>query len=344
MNQTAHIPPDKRLLRDIFNAAVEEVHDIFPETRGRFCILNVVDQEIYGRIYLENTRLPSYAALDKIIEREMRMADDSPTATFNHGARILAYRSRPGSDYMFAGTKARPEINLMAIFDHEMAHLLIPGAIGGHTLSQEIFSESAADVYSVLRSIQRFGAESPGAGTLAWARATNFINSGDPGHFTFFALDALEKMQDRIDFQALSPRETLELARRIALEHTPPDRLVFALQDIFAEYRRVRDRDGDVPALHVLADITLDDKAGYHAFKVGRAVLNRFLDGKILLGGAPCLLKGRYWDSVYSELQQRDAAIEREGLLHGFPQKQPVNDNMPSRGFLISRKIARALS
>jgi hypothetical protein len=307
MTNDGHIPPDRRLLRDIFDAAIAEVHDVFPETRGRFCILNVVDQEIHGRIFLENTGLPSYAALDRIIAREMDKTDDSPTATMNRGARILAYRSRAGSDYMFAGANARPEVNLMAIFDHEMAHLLVPGAIGGDTVTQEIFSESTADVYAAIRSIQRFGAESPGAEKLAWARAMNFINSGDPGHFTFFALDALGQMKD-VNFHALSPRETLDLARRIAAENTPPERLVQRLQHVFRDYRDVRRNDGDVAALAMLADITLDENADRNTFRVGKAVLDRFLAGTILIGGRPCLLEGRYWDSVRGALwRHRDA-------------------------------------
>jgi hypothetical protein len=327
MNDEGHIPPDRRLLRGIFDAAIAEVHDVFPETRGRFCILNVVDQEIHGRIFLENTGLSSYAALQRIIDREMRKTDDSPTATMQCGARILAYRSRPGSDYMFAGINARPEINLMAIFDHEMAHLLIPGAIGGDTLSQEIFAESAADVYSALRSIQRFGDESPGAGKLAWARAMNFIDTGNAGHFTFFALEALEKMKDEIDVYSLTPRATLALARRIAVENTPPERLVRDLRHAFHDYRALRRREGIVPALEMLADAILNSEADDRLFKVGRAVLRDFLKGNITVDGKTCLLEGRYWDSVRDELRSRDAKPDRQRL----PFNQASNDNAQRR-------------
>jgi hypothetical protein len=211
---------------------------------------------------------------------------------------------------MFAGFDAPDEINLMAIFDHEMAHLLIPGAIGGDTLSQEIFSESAADVYAVIRSIQRFGRDSPGAKVLAWARADHFITTGEAGHFTFFALQALARM-DEAEIRRLSPRDSLELARRIAEENTPTERQIYALQDAFEPYRRARHEGGVVNGLATLAEMTLDPRTGGAISRLGGAVLAEYLNDKISFHGQPCQLRGHYWDAVRHDL--------------GMP---PANDNV----------------
>jgi hypothetical protein len=318
MKEPRHTPPARGLLRDMFNAVVREAHEMFPETIGRFCILNVVDQEIHGRIWLENTGLPSYAALERIIDKEMRKTDSSPTATLARGARIISYRSAAGSDNMFAGFDAPPEINLMAIFDHEMAHLLIPGAIGGDTLSQEIFSESAADVYAVIRSIQRFGNDSPGAKILAWARADNFITTGQAGHFTFFALKALERLQEDIDVTKLSPRESLDLARRIAAENTPSEKFVMSLKDAFAPYRRARREGGIFEGLAVLAEMSLDRRETRAVADISTAVLAEFLDGKISIDGHPCPLRGRYWDAVRDDLDAANDNTARKQRIKGY--------------------------
>src|SRR5262249_19627336 len=154
-------------------------------------------------------------------------------------------------------------------------------------------------------------------------------------HFTFFALDALEKLQDKIDFKALSPQQTLELARRIALEHAPHENLVRNLTETFMPYRDAL-KKGDRPAaLKTLMDITLAENSGCYAFRLGARFLEQYLLGAISFGGKRVTLEGPWWVAKRQEMWKRRAQADREGILYGLPQvKNPAanaNDALPAK-------------
>lgn len=318
-------------LSEIFNAAVREAKASYPDLSGRFTVINLPNNAMHGRPEIARTQFKSEDALRAAVKKAIEDSDKlkSSIAMLNEGYCMIVYNPNPASDALFATANMPKPMNVLAIFDHELGHLLIPDAMKNSTLSECLFSEAAADVYAVSRNIQRFGQHAQGASVISWNRAVGFVEHGGQSHFTFFALDALAQLQDKIDFKALTPQQTLQLARRIALEHTPHENLVRNLSEAFQPYRDTLKSHGRDTALKVLMEITLAEESGYYAFRLGAQMLDKYLKGQISVGGKKVMLEGPWWDEKRKELDQRLTKLEKDGILYGFPQvqKQPVNTN-----------------
>ncbi|MEZ0223075.1 MAG: hypothetical protein ACAH83_00850 [Alphaproteobacteria bacterium] len=317
-------------LREIFKVAVREAKESYPDLAGRFTVINLPDNVMHGRLDISRTSFKSEDALRDAVKKAIESSSKlkSSIATLNEDLCMIVYNPNPASDALFTTANMPRPMNVLAIFDHELGHLLIPDAMKTSTLSESLFSEAAADVYAVTRNIQRFGEHAQGASVISWKRAVGFVEHGGQSHFTFFALDALAQMQEKIDFKALTPQQTLQLARRIALEHTPHENLVRNLSDAFQPYRDTLKSHGRDTALKVLMEITLAEESGYYAFRLGAQMLEKYLQGSISVGGKKVKLEGPWWDEKRKELDQRLAKLDKEGILYGFPLvQQPANTN-----------------
>ncbi|TAL27574.1 MAG: hypothetical protein EPN97_17055 [Alphaproteobacteria bacterium] len=323
--------PEEIPLREIFNAAVREAQTSFPALDGCFAVINLPDNRRHGSLDPGKTELNSESALQKALQKavETSKKQKSSIATRTEGLSVIVYNPTASSDALFTTANMPKPMNVLAIFDHELGHLLIPDAMKNSTLSETLFSEAAADVYAVIRNIQRFGQHAQGASVISWKRAIGFVEHGVQSHFTFFALDELEQLQDRIDFKALTPQQSLQLARRVALQHAPHENLVRNLSEAFQPYRDVLKSHGRETALKVLMQITLAEESGYYAFRLGAQMLEKYLQGSVSVGGKKVLLEGLWWDEKRKELEQRLSRLDQEGILYGFPQMQnsPANTN-----------------
>jgi hypothetical protein len=317
-------------LREIFNKAVREAKASYPELKGRFAVVNLPDKRIHGLIELEKTSVKSEIELEKTIRLAMESSQKhrSSMASVREGVMLICYNPTPASDNMFTTANMPKPMNVLAIFDHELGHLLIKDALKNATLSESLYSEAAADVYAAIRNMQRFGKHAQGASVVSWRRAVSFVERGGQTHFTFFALDALAQLKDKFDVTELDPQQTLDLARRIALEHVPHENLVRALSETFAPYREALKTQTREEALKTLMEITLDEKSGPHALRLGARFLEKYLKGVVRFGEKRTILEGPWWDAKRKELEHRLAQAEEQGILYGLPQKQPANTNL----------------
>ncbi len=320
-------------LRDIFNAAVGEAHAAFPGLKGKFAVLNLPDMTIHGSMTEEGTQLGSKKEIEDFVTLAAANSKklNSSIAKRQAEARVIVYNPTAHSERLFT-TQAQPkEMAVYAEFDHELGHLLIADALKNATLSESLYSEAAADTYAVIRNIQRFGDKAAGASVVSWQRAVSFIERGSQSHFTSFTLDEFAKVQEKIDFKALTPDESLHLARRFALEHTPHESLMRSLMTAFQPYRdALKANPADrVDALKVLAEIALGDDTGYYTFKLGAKMLEPYLKGNVTIGGQRLKLEGPYWDAKRRAFALRSLQVEKEDILAGFPlkNKTPANNN-----------------
>jgi hypothetical protein len=102
-------------------------------------------------------------------------------------------------------------------FDHEMGHLLTPT---GHDIR---LNESSADAYMALRLFQRQGeAAVETLSRFSDKRARDiYTDITYDSYLTSPVIDRIIKDRKTIDFKALSPEETTELASRYARENYP---------------------------------------------------------------------------------------------------------------------------
>ncbi|MDE1152247.1 MAG: hypothetical protein PW788_06905 [Micavibrio sp.] len=340
-------PEPEITLREIFNKAVREVHADFPQLKDRFTIISLQENRMHGNLTAEATGLEK-AALNKYVLDTMQSSRDkkSSIASHNANAKIVVFNDVASHLNLFTSPNMLRAIGVMGIIDHEVGHLLVPDAMKYGTLAEKLYSEAAADTYAVIRNLQRFKGHGNPIEILSWQRALAFIEHGSQSHFTSFTLEAFGKVKDKIDFDALTPVETLHLARRFALENAPHESLMRNLLDVFQPYRDALATGMPYSdALKVLAEITLGPNTGYYTFRLGSIVLEQYLEGNIMRGGKHIDLQGPYWDEKRSEIATRYIQVSKEGILTGFPLKaakqQPAaNGNAaPKQGLRASEAI-----
>lgn len=308
-------------LTDVFNREVRKALKDYPQLQGRFMFINapednaIVDVD-HAALGVSDQKLQHIMGQ---VKQTAEKAGSSMATKLGHDALdVLVYTPLPFK--MFTGKDQTPEMEAMAVFDHELGHLVVHG---GYFSQDPTLRETAADTFAVLRHIQRYGEESKAIEKAGWRRAFDFVISGDAGHFTMLTLDEVAKLKDTLDIKNMSPQQTADLASRLALEHTPHADVTNSIAYEFEAVRKTMQRTHSIEAgMKTLAEIILDDKADYYAIKIGGRALLPFLKGEVRgADGQPYELKGAYWDSVREELNTKLDQMDKEGLLFGMPLK-----------------------
>lgn len=314
--------PEGPSLTETFNREVKKALTDFPQLQGRFMFINAPEDNTVLNIDKEMLGISSDRQLQRIVDDIKHTAEKAGSSMATKLGRdsldVLVYTPLPFK--MFTGKDQTQEMEAMAVFDHELGHLVVRG---GYFSQDPTLRETAADTFAVLRHIQRYGDESKAIEKAGWRRAFDFIVSGDAGHFTMLTIDEVAKLQDKLDIKNMSPQQTADLASRLALEHTPHADITNSIAYEFEAVREVMRATRNIEAaMKALADIILDDKADYYAIKIGGRALKPFLDGEVRNGkGETFELKGAYWNSVRDELKTKLDTLDKEGLLFGMPLK-----------------------
>ncbi len=318
----------KQSLREIFNHEVQKATEDFPQLKGRFLFINLPDADTVisvdpSRVNLRHGELQHIA--DSIAATAEKAGSSLATKIPNTGLSVMAYTPLPFK--MFTGRDQSDVMESMAVFDHELGHLVVEGAFFS---KDSCYRETAADTFAVLRHIQRYGDESRAIEKAGWRRAFDFVMSGDRGHFTTLAIDELAQLKDKLDIKAMTPDQTIKLAQRLSLEHTPHFDATDTISAAFRPVRQAMQQSENIEtALKVLADIALASDNAYYTFKIGARVLAPFLNGEVQNGnGEKMLLKGDYWDDVREQMRDKSASLKKDGLLFGMPLKGEVKDNI----------------
>jgi hypothetical protein len=325
MTLNTHAPlPDfneKLPLREIFNREVKKAVEDFPHLNGRFIFVNAVDGEAHAFV---DRDMVSDRDLDDITAEMTHNAKKAGSAFATklgryHELDVMAYTPLPFR--MFTGKDDPAERELMATFDHELGHLVVPG---GYYSKDGCFRETAADAFAVLRQAQRYGEAESAINKAGWRRAFDFVLSGDAGHFTTLSIDEMKPLLDKLDVKAMTPDQTVKLAQRFALAHTPHADVTNKVAQSFESVRQTMRETGNMKeTLRVLAEISLASETAYYTFKIGSRVLKSFLAGEVKNGrdGTVFELKGDYWDGVRQKIAERDLQMKDEGILMGMPLK-----------------------
>lgn len=324
-----------RNLRDIFNAEADRAVADFPELRGRFAVVNVPDQEWYGSVDAERAGFSSERVLNAFLAHMARQSDEHKssiaTRSPRHDFNVIVYNPLPFK--LFAGPDDAPEVEALAVFDHELGHLVVGG---GFDSKDPCYRECAADTFAMLRNIQRFGEDSTAIRRGGWRRAYDFVMSGSAMHFTTLAIDEIDRLKHRIDFAAMTPSQTRLLAMRIALENVPHPDIINSVANSFSPVREALRRTGSMEtALRALADITLGNENAFYIFRIGSRVLEPFLKGGIQTAQGPRRLEGAYWDDVRRKMDAHMRRLDSDGILIGIPQKgrAAANEDKPAHSY-----------
>ena len=330
-------PPVMKLeksLKDEFEKAVNGAIKDFEHLKGRFIFVNVPESQVIADIERGRSRVARQEHVDAIVKDLSADAKEAMSSMAGIDPRIgvytLAYTPAP---FRLFTEQGQPfEMEAMATFFHELGHIVAPNAIGSPTMA---LPENVADIYGILRHIQKYGSESKAIEIGSWSRALQFVLHGQGDHFTTLSIDAMPKILEKLDVNALTPVQTTMLASRIALMNTPHIDAMASVAQAFQNVMPTIEKSGDLIAgLKIMAETTLKSE-GYYTFRIGASALKRFLDNKVVFDKETQLqlfgryvnetdtgvlkLEGAYWDDVRQRMKDRTAQLEKEGVLLGMP-------------------------
>lgn len=342
----------KGSLKEIFNTEVKQALDEHKQLQGRFIFINEPEGQVISDIAPGKTGLRYEEDVDRFAQdmayNAQRAGSSMAAYVPELGVATMAFTPLP---FRLFTTQDQPyEMEAMATFYHELGHLIAPNAIATQTYA---LAENVADVYGILRHIQKYGDESKAIEVGSGSRAWRFVLTGQGDHFTTLSIDALPELLERLDLDALTPQQTANLASRIGLQNTPHVDVMAGVARNFQKVMPTILRHGLEEGLKEIAEVTLSSDQAYFTYKIGSSALKPFLDGKMkfdvetqiqLFGEqvsndtSPIKLEGKYWDDVRRRMKERGEQLAKEGVLLGMPHlKEPkkpkaaaTNDDTPS--------------
>jgi hypothetical protein len=204
------------------------------------------------------------------------------------------------------------------VFDHEVGHAIVPG--GTHNDATANGAECAADAYATIRHLQRFDADSPTIDALVANRSFDFVFRESwygKDHFSSPVVEKILEQRYDIDWNSLTPAETVRMARKFVLEYEMD---TAALQMLENDFRPLHAQAKNIeygsaaPIMELAEKILATDSSD--VFKYGGAALQLCLDK----GCGDTLLKGRYWNNVRKKLAEKQKELAAQAPL------QPVQD------------------
>ncbi len=178
---------------------------------------------------------------------------------------------------------------------------------------------SILEAYSLIRHLQRFGADSPAAENIFEGSALKFaFGKNDRNWFTDPVLEQILARRHDIEWNNLTPAETVRLARRFAEKYKPNESTLENLDGLFKKFqgREVELRNADTAPLRELAqDILSTDNSDF--FKWGAKALKPALEGR-MAKTCGIVLNGEYWDIVRQKLVEKQKIFAQDPLLFGM--------------------------
>jgi hypothetical protein len=273
-----------RPLADIFNAAAKEYHDSFPDQLANL-FLTLGDAPIYVSAGAAKLVTGSAAEVKNMIARRRKDMDARGWSGMVgpedvNGGR-LQHMSLNEEAHTLISDKYPASMVQMALFDHEMGHLLVRE--GSPLISNSHVAECAADAFAVLRHIQRFGrvadvAEIFDQGLL---NRTGAIVAGFAPSF-YYTTPVIQKIagiqrRGEIDIAALTLRETANLAGELAIKYSFGQNTLDKISAAYTPVHKVYDREGTMvsaPVVMAIARVMSDNRNDDDIHRAGRLLLS----------------------------------------------------------------------
>lgn len=327
-----------------YDAAVAEIFEMYPQARDKVHFYDLtssrfVDPDPWAVQEAHADLADHEPSRTKFMQYAQRFKAEGNSAVIYALPRGRCVMLSTGSKRIKLLGADTPTIqDIYFVLDHELGHVLAQH--GSRDPNSHILHECVADNFSVLRHMQRFGTDSPAPEKLLLSRAQRLVSlTGDrhSEHFTSFSLEKLLDVKNHVDIERLTPQQTLDLATRVALTHTPNDVTVIKVARAFKSFQESL-AHGDANALHKLAHIVIGTKDNA-VFKWGAPVLRGYMNGtlgdttngkrKIII--PPTDFTTDYWQRVSSILTRKEFSFAKHDLLYGMNLPKPLaagcNDN-----------------
>jgi|GEM_PF-1886167 len=148
------------------------------------------------------------------------------------GGFVMLYAADDRRSFTPTGQSAdKKDQEMFFIFDHELAHAIIPEG----SSDNRFLAETAADAYAAVRHFQRFGRDSQMIAEMRDARAQNtFFEDGGIFNFSSPVLTRIIEDAKSVPFEKFSDAETTAYVSGMAQQHAPDGPTLRSLYDAYA--------------------------------------------------------------------------------------------------------------
>jgi hypothetical protein len=269
----------QQTLEEIFNESGRRHHKTFRKKLANLFI-SFRDKQVYvaddvAEVIARNTGEVKKMIADCIEHLNMMGAVGNVSKSDIAGTPIrhMSLMGRP--EPLFVSGDHADEMNLIGLFDHEMAHLIIEEAEGppyGHK------TECTADAYAVLRHLQRFG-DTTDIFEFAPAMGAAAAIFYSPQHYTGAVIQKIESLvkEGNIDIQSLSLEETARLAAKIGTEYALSELELAEIWDAYdAAGKLYKEEKTDWAAtIKAIVGVMLEYKDDDHVYRAGKLFISR---------------------------------------------------------------------
>jgi hypothetical protein len=148
------------------------------------------------------------------------------------GGFVMLYTTDDRRSFTTTGESVdRKDQEMFFIFDHELAHAIIPEGRSDNRFT----AETAADAYAAVRHFQRFGRDSGLIDEMRDTRTQNtFFEEGGIFNFSSPALTRIIEDAKTVPFEKFSEAETVAYVSAVAQQHSPDGQTLRSLYDAYA--------------------------------------------------------------------------------------------------------------
>lgn len=201
-----------------------------------------------------------------------------------------------------------------AIFDHELAHIVIAAAQSSpKTDTKELAQtqpnlvETIADAFANIRHYQRYGMDSERLYGSSTPNAIAFLGQADNWeHTTFWAVDRIRLDAKTADFTSLTPAQTAALAEDYARKYTPTRAEMEKIREDYAALIEELRKEPGTFYIDDLSDAVLKQRPGTFSFHLGIRALQAVFDEIPPKDQAE-------WNQIRETLEQRVATLGDAG-------------------------------
>lgn len=224
-------------LAEIFNRSAAAMHEAWPEKLERLVVLVTSSEEpIYvSPAIAEHLTNNAVAVREAVHGRRLDLQRRGILGVVHERyllageiVQLIGMNAQPPGIYSARYTQKMLSI---AIFDHEMGHLVVKGGYA-HSALFAHRAECAADAYAALRHIQRFGMETDFF--EHYNKAKLIVLGISAIHYTDAVVQQVKRLAETENLSSLSLRETAALAAKIASQCYIPDPILKKISAAFA--------------------------------------------------------------------------------------------------------------
>lgn len=304
-------------LTDTFNAFADRAVADFPQLEGRFSIYSAPTRTVHGSFPAEEeARL---VGLQKEqVEKFLREHGDRPHgyATHDGDYSLINYLEEGTTRHNYITRNDPYEFEVRAAMEHELAHLIAPGANPQKGRS-ELFTECVAEAFAFIRMAQQTGSIKSLVEEACYMQANIAILKGNTTHFCIPVIREVGRLAETQDLKNLTPQQTANMAYRLAVLYAPSTQDLRAIEAAFRPtLNAFRDKSiGWEPPMFdaaIATTLAAYEAAEPYIFMAGISFLQPFADTRSDIIPATLfsaeelstLFKGEAWEAFRTSLRQ----------------------------------------